>query len=274
MIGIEKRSIMQDKGDLPYVESLPIYSDLDPIPFDWLEHGHHFRRHKRSASCGDDKVQHVLFVLDTSGSIGPEQFTRVKNALARLIPLFCKQVKIAVVSFSHHIHLEFCFDCYKNTLAERNKAKKAIEDIRYRGGGTHTGSTAKCVCDKILKSSCGFDSMPTCLDVVFITDGKSNDPTLKICEEIRCLHNRVGVDTYAIGINSGFGFTQSFNRAELECITNSTDLSSAFEFDSFDDFEASINKTIKMVIGEVVNGHSLACAKVTGTVSPTGLPTA
>ena len=31
---------------------------------------------------------------------------------------------------------------------------------------------------------CGFDVCQACLDVVYITDGKSNDPNLEVCETL------------------------------------------------------------------------------------------
>ena len=53
-----------------------------PIPF---EHGPHWRQ-RRQTQCEDNSVQNVLFVLDTSGSIGTTQFNRMKNATAKLTP--------------------------------------------------------------------------------------------------------------------------------------------------------------------------------------------
>ena len=51
-------------------------------------------------------------------------------------------------------------------------------------------------CEEILQPACGIDVYPDCLDVVFITDGKSNDPNLEICTEVKCLHSLLGIDTY------------------------------------------------------------------------------
>ena len=211
-----------------------------PIPFDWFEHGPRLRQ-RRQIQC-NNRVQNVLFVLDTSGSIGPTQFDRVKNALAKLTPLFCKQVQFALITFSTYVNLEFCFDCFQNTYSGRLAAQSAIKSAPYRGGSTRTGGTARCICEDLIHSSCGIDPSlsPTCLDVVFITDGKSNDPSLDVCQEVRCLHNRYGVNTYAIGINSGNGFQPTYNLAELQCIDHYSDAISAFQFESFSDFEDSI----------------------------------
>ena len=84
-------------------------SDMSkPIPFDWFEHGPRFRQ-RRQAQC-NNRVQNVLFVRDTSGSIGATQFNRVKIAVANLTTLFCKQVQLGLITFSSTVNLEFCFD--------------------------------------------------------------------------------------------------------------------------------------------------------------------
>ena len=211
-------------------------SDMSkPIPFDWIEHGSRFRQ-RRQAQC-NNRVQNVLFVLDTSGSIGPSQFNRVKNALAKLTPLFCKKVQFALITFSSTVNLEFCFDCFQNTYSGRQDVQSAIRSAPYRGGWTRTAGTARCICEDLIHRSCGIDPTlsPACLDVVFITDGKSNDPTLDVCQEVRCLHNRYGVNTYAIGISSGSGLP-TYDQAELECIDHYSDAISAFNYESFSEF--------------------------------------
>ena len=60
-------------------EPLPV----DPTPFNFLEHGTRYRR--QDTDCKPDGIQHILFVLDTSGSIGQANFNKVKEALSLLV---------------------------------------------------------------------------------------------------------------------------------------------------------------------------------------------
>ena len=169
------------------------------------------------------------------------------------------------------MNLEFCFDCFENTFDGRLKVQEAIKNAKYQGDGTNTAGTARCICEEILHSSCGINAYTECLDVVFITDGKSNDPTLEICDEIYCLHSRYGVNTYAIGINSGAGYTPSYNRTELDCINNFSDLTSAFEFESFESFEASIENIIDR-LANVLPESPESYLKHDSSISPTSVP--
>ena len=217
-----------------------------------MEHGARYRR-QQDSSCYPDGIQHILFVLDASGSVGEANFNMMTTTLSRLVTLFCSPIKIAVMSFDHEYFVEFCFNCFENTCAGRQSTASAIGNINYYHGDgtryTHTGGAAQCVCDVILTPSCGLDLAANCIDVVFITDGRSNDPNRDVCTDILCLHNRFGVNTFAIGIGNA-------DQSELECITEGDDGPGGFhlfDFDSFDDFQAQIECAINRLATGATN---------------------
>ena len=215
-------------------------SNTAPLPFNWNEHHTRFRRQTRN--CGASNTQYILFLLDTSGSIGRSDFTRMKNAISELSALICNPVKIAAMTFDHKFQLEFCFDCFDNTCDGRRQTKNAIKGMQYRGGWTHTAGATECACSVLLSASCGLPADAVCIDVVFITDGVSNDPTREICDEVECLHNRFGVNTYAMGIGS---YT---DKNELQCISSASSTTNIFSFDTFDEFVNAMNRVIQRLI--------------------------
>ena len=165
-----------------------------------------------------------------------------------------------MMTFSTDFNLEFCFDCFNSGLRGRLEAQKAIRAIRYRGGSTKTGGAAKCACDDLLTPSCGMPSDATCIDVVFITDGKSNDPHLEVCDEVKCLHNHLNeANTYAIGIGN-------YNEDEINCIAHSSDLRSAFRFDDFDDFEKAVQNIINRLQESLFQNGNYTCAHTDGSL--------
>lgn len=175
-----------------------------------------------------------------------------------------------MISFSSEINLEFCFNCFENTLQGRGAVQNAIKEARYHGQGTNTGATTKCVCDELLNSRCGVNSMPACLDIVYITDGKSNDHRLQVCEEVKCLHRQYGINTYAIGINSSPLYGSSYYKPEIDCISNSSQIFSAFEFSSFDEFEGTIENITSGITSAILSGNLLACVSRGGEIEPSG----
>lgn len=226
-----------------------------PHPFNGNEHHTRFRRDVER-NCGDGKIRYILFLLDTSGSIGEDTFTTVKTLLASLIPFFCKPVKVAVMTFNHEYKLEFCFDCFDNDCNGRKETKQAIKAIQYRGGLTYTGGATQCACDVLLDGDCGLPSDASCIDVVYITDGRSNDPQLRVCDRVQCLHNRKVVNTYAIGIGN-------VNQAELDCIANVSSDSRIFRYQDFDEFGMNIFLVAMLLTEELVDidatRHEYAC---------------
>ena len=194
----------------------------------------------------------MVFVLDTSGSIGQANFEKMTSAISKFVPLFCDNLKVAIVSYSHDINLEFCFNCHNlcpSCLADWNRLNSSIQGIRYRGGLTHTGTATRCVQDYILNPSlgCGADTSSDCLDVIYIIDGHSNGPLRHpaTCNEVTCLKNDPTwcgkVNTYAIAIGSGV------NRREIECMTQSNE-DSVFNVVDFEDLERLVNNAITMLV--------------------------
>ena len=166
------------------------------------------------------------------------------NALGCLVPLFCDPIKVAVMTFDHNYFMEFCFNCYdSNTCEDRKNAGNAIRSIRHRRGWTHTGGAARCLCQDILhfdSQLCGIDhDVNNCFEVVFITDGRSNDPRLQVCDEIRCLHLDRRVKTHVMGIGN------RISQDEIDCITS--DASSYFFFENFDVFEERLTGVVELL---------------------------
>ncbi len=253
---IGKRSTQEDEiemKDNSRLESNNIKHHA-PIPFSMKEHGHRFRRNINK--CDPEDIQHVLFVLDTSGSIQPETFRQMTGAVADLTTLFCKPIEVAALTFSHTFFIEFCFDCFGSDDFGRDAAGDTIRDIPYRGGSTSTGGAAKCVCDQLLDSSCGVENTDnTCVDVIFITDGQSNDHDLKICDQVKCLHNHVlKLNTYALGIGD-------YDTEEIKCIQDSTNEQNLFTYESFKVFSDQIER---VKVGLLTTEHT--CTDVDGTL--------
>lgn len=223
-------------------------SNSNPHTFKMNEHGRRFRR-QANPSCDPNAIQHVLFLLDTSGSIGTDSYERMKDALSELVKFFCTPIQVAVMTFNEDYKLEFCFNCFDNDLHGRSRTANAIKDIEYRSGYTHTGGAAKCVCDRVLH---GLPTDAKCINVVFLTDGMSNDPSYEICEEVKCLHTRLGVNTYAIGIDK-------FNADELECIVEASSSMNIFKFQNFDEFVGAIKELDDRLTTLQMNEDPYAC---------------
>jgi hypothetical protein len=233
-----------------------------PTPFNITEHG---PRYRRQSQCSPTSSQYVLFVLDTSSNTGREDFNRLTAVLGDLVLFFCSPIKVAVMTFDQEYFVEFCFDCFDSTCSGRQMTGDAITNIDYGYGRSgirwrHTAGAARCVCDFMLTPSCGVPVGAECIDVVFITVGRSNDPNINVCNTIGCLHDRYGVTTHAIGVGNAFD-------PELECISNADpNTFNIFNFNSFDEFVQTFEDIINRLIygGVSPSGNPYVCIGTRG----------
>ena len=212
-------------------------------------HSARYRRQSSSSNCYPDGTRYVLFMLDTSGSIGSVYFNRMTSALSTLVHYFCRPIKIAAMTFSHEHFIEFCFNCFDNDCEGRDDARDRMQSIEYRDGWTHTGEATQCACDCMLTTECGFPDLTTfsgpgavCLDVIYVTDGRSNGP-YNVCEKVACLYDleqrRVELTVFAFGIGTNVG------DSELRCITKSQQTASQidnaiFKVNTYEHFATAI----------------------------------
>lgn len=228
--------------------------ELDnPIPFDVLKHGHRYRRDNHR-ECSES--QHILFVLDTSGSIGFSNFRKMTNALSCLVPLFCNPIEVAVITFDDEYFMEFCFNCFSSTCEGRKAASDAIAAIPYHYPGlTYTGGVVRCVNNLLTnRQMCDFsidDEDTHCLDVVFITDGRSNGH-IDVCHEIKIsrLHREKKIAVHAIGIGP------NVNQNEINCLkkNDTNNLIKNLHFSSFEEFTTTLNEVVSFLKNDTFNG--------------------
>ena len=242
--------------------SVHVYIGKRSIKEKWIP-SHRYRQRRRTDICKDSSVKRsVLFVLDTSGSIGMENFQRMTAALSNLTRFFCYPV---LMTFNDRRWLEFCFNCFENTLAGRIAAGQAIANTVYRGGLTHSGQATWCVCNELLSyQKCGLFQF-SCIDVVYITDGHSNGP-LEVCEQVKCLHDNQQriINTYAIGINN-------YNSTEIRCISKYSSTETVFNFESFDKFQEYFNN-VTTALTNPVNFGKYHCVHRNQDQNPTLSP--
>ena len=146
------------------------------------------------------------------------------------------------MTFDDEYYVEFCFNVYDNSCQGRLNAGLAINRADYRGGSTHTGGAVQCACDFMLSTGCGLPIDASCIDVFIITDGQSNGPR-PVCDHVRCLHNRYGVNTKAIGIGT-------VNQDELDCISEyliDPTRSNMFYVASFDELQSIFDEMIMLL---------------------------
>ena len=185
------------------------------MPFDLDKELSHIKAHRQKRQGSNQKDKYVLYILDSSGSIGETNFKNLRNVTAQFSLFYCPGTKIAVMSYSSNVYRNYCFNCDQTgTLPRYN----AILNIPYHSRSTASGDAIHCACDYMLNSPCGFprtnsQSAPD-LDVVFIIDGHSNRGR-DVCTAASCWSNFYNINVFPIGIGNRVDY------GELDCIKGS-----------------------------------------------------
>ena len=118
-------------------------------------------------------------------------------------------VQIGIVTFASFVRNEFEMNTTKNI----NDLEKAILNVNYIPGSTHTGTALQYVRLNSFKPHTGErNNVPNFL--VVITDGKSNG-NIPVISEASILHKSTNIETFAIGVGQGV------NKPELDAIASS-----------------------------------------------------
>ena len=148
-------------------------------------------------SCSDNSFKDVVFVIDTSGSIGRDNFQLIREFTANLTTELIRNFPgsaVGVILFASNAHIEFNLQVHTNL----SELLIAIADLPYSGGFTNTAEAL------MLLRSATQNRMLRLRDdsskvAIVITDGQSNDPLATSFTANR-LHNLGIFDVYAVGV--------------------------------------------------------------------------
>uniref|UniRef100_A0A3Q2FVJ2 Collagen, type XXII, alpha 1 n=1 Tax=Cyprinodon variegatus TaxID=28743 RepID=A0A3Q2FVJ2_CYPVA len=139
----------------------------------------------------------LAFIIDTSSSVGKENFEKIRQWVANLVESFDiapDKTRVAVVRYSDKPTTEFTLGRYR-TLED---VKQAARNIRYLGGNTMTGDAISYTTDNIFTESSGARPLARGIQkvAILLTDGRSQDYVL----EPSRLAAKAGIRMFAVGI--------------------------------------------------------------------------
>ncbi|XP_025106489.1 collagen alpha-3(VI) chain-like isoform X11 [Pomacea canaliculata] len=153
-----------------------------------------------------DSTGDVTFILDSSGSVGEENFDRLRNftiAAVRDLEIDNGFFRVAVVTFSDSATVNF----YLNTYFNKQEIINAIRSIPYDYGYTHTAHALRRTRTEIYNVLNGDRATVPNL-VVIVTDGESNiNPQETLPEAARIKRDGTTIITVAVGLSSNAELT-------------------------------------------------------------------
>ncbi|XP_051873525.1 collagen alpha-1(VII) chain [Pristis pectinata] len=177
----------------------------------------------------------IVFLVDGSGSIGPENFQKVKqflyNVVSHLPNIGPDATQVSVVQYSDDPKIEIPL----GKLTTQQELLRAIRELLYQSGGTKTGRAIDFVLSYVLQISAGRRPQVPAL-LVLITDGRSDDRVVDAVGRARA----AGIYMYAVGVGEA-------DINELQSIVSNGDSKNIFyaeNFDSLARFEGALADVI------------------------------
>ena len=150
----------------------------------------------------------LLFVLDSSGSVGSSNFANLRNFVVDVIAQFeirANSTRVGVIRYASSAAIVIQLGSINNV----QQLTTAINNIAFTGGGTSTHAALDLVPTAFVNARIN-EGTPRV--VILITDGLSNNPTLT-AEAATRVHNE-NIIVYAVGIGS------NVNEVELQAIAS------------------------------------------------------
>ncbi|XP_021530038.2 collagen alpha-4(VI) chain-like isoform X2 [Aotus nancymaae] len=150
-----------------------------------------------SPACREGAVADVVFLVDSSTSIGPQNFQKVKNFLYSVVlglDISSDRVRVGLAQYNDNIYPAFQL----NQHPLKSMVLEQIQNLPYRTGGTNTGNALEFIRTNYLTEGSGSrakDRVPQI--VILVTDGESNDEVQEVADRLK----EGGVVVYVVGIN-------------------------------------------------------------------------
>lgn len=195
--------------------------------------------------CAQGLAADIYFLVDSSWSMGEENFEHVRQFLYSIIQALHQvgggRFKFALVQYNSRPETEFQLNSYSTT----QQVLTHIKTMSYRGGGTRTGLGLDFLIHTHLNTASGSRAGEGVAQVVVVlTDGRSQDDVAEPAKVLRM----AGVEMFAVGVQDAVDW-------ELREMASQPHETHVFSVDSF--------LTLRDVIQDLVVG---LCGAVTQSV--------
>uniref|UniRef100_A0A8D0BKC4 VWFA domain-containing protein n=1 Tax=Salvator merianae TaxID=96440 RepID=A0A8D0BKC4_SALMN len=139
----------------------------------------------------------LVFILDTSSSVGKEDFEKVRQWVANLVDTFeigPDKTRVGVVRYSDRPTTEFELGRYQ----AREEVKEAAKNIKYYGGNTNTGDALRYINTYSFSTQAGGRPSDRAIKkvAILLTDGRSQDYVL----DAAMAAHKAGIRIFAVGV--------------------------------------------------------------------------
>ncbi|XP_056145785.1 collagen, type XXVIII, alpha 2a [Lampris incognitus] len=198
---------------------------------------------KEICGCGTkckERPMELVFIIDSSESVGPENFEKIKNFVSGLVDRTTvghNATRIGLVLYSLNAHLELNL----TSGMSNQDIKQAIRKMRYVGEGTYTGTAIR----KATKDAFSRNAIRKV--AIVITDGQTNtkDP-VRLDMAVEEAH-AANIEMYAVGIITVSDPKRDNFTKELNLIASAPDKEHVYLINDVDTLPALESKLVSQI---------------------------
>ncbi|KAM9273725.1 matrilin-3 [Cariama cristata] len=149
------------------------------------------------AACKNRPLD-LVFIIDSSRSVRPEEFEKVKIFLSKMIDTLDigeRTTRVAVMNYASTVKVEFPL----RTYFDKASMKEAISHIDPLSAGTMTGLAIQTAMNEVFTEEMG--TRPATFNipkvVIVVTDGRPQDQVQDVAASART----AGIEIYAVGVD-------------------------------------------------------------------------
>ena len=148
--------------------------------------------------CLVNTVQDVVFVVDTSSSVGLSNFQLIREFIGNISAELLRKSPgsaVGVILFNDYAHIQFNLQAHTNL----STLLPAINQLPYSGGRTDTNGALKLLLSSAENGTLKLKNSSSNVAII-ITDGESNSPSDTL-SAASALHASKLFDVYAVGVS-------------------------------------------------------------------------
>lgn len=152
----------------------------------------------RGAGVCKSRPLDLVFIIDSSRSVRPLEFTKVKTFVSRIIDTLdigATDTRVAVVNYASTVKIEFQL----NTYSDKQALKQAVARITPLSTGTMSGLAIQTAMEEAFTVEAGargpMSNIPKV--AIIVTDGRPQDQVNEVAARARAS----GIELYAVGVD-------------------------------------------------------------------------
>ncbi|XP_025210029.1 matrilin-3 isoform X1 [Theropithecus gelada] len=140
----------------------------------------------------------LVFLIDSSRSVRPLEFTKVKTFVSRIIDTLDigpADTRVAVVNYASTVKIEFQLQAY----TDKQSLKQAVGRITPLSTGTMSGLAIQTAMDEVFTAEAGARGPSSNIPkvAIIVTDGRPQDQVNEVAARARAS----GIELYAVGVD-------------------------------------------------------------------------